>query len=102
MDDAGEAADYDVPDSLAVQPLQQRLDALLRRREQAVLELGVERRRLLPLADLDVAALTEREKQRPAAAPTALAGRVRASRGARVSFAERLRSRQHEHRAAQA
>jgi excisionase family DNA binding protein len=50
----------------------------------------------------DVAALTEREKQRVAAAPTALADRVRASRGARVSFAERLRSRQHEHRAAQA
>jgi excisionase family DNA binding protein len=50
----------------------------------------------------DVAALTEREKQRAAAAPTALADRVRASRGARVSFAERLRSRQHEHRAAQA
>jgi excisionase family DNA binding protein len=34
----------------------------------------------------DVAALTEREKQRAAAAPTALADRVRASRGARVSF----------------
>ena len=50
----------------------------------------------------DVAALTEREKQRAAAAPTALADRVRASRGARVSVAERLRSRQHEHRAAQA
>ncbi len=50
----------------------------------------------------DVAALTEREKQRAAAAPTVLADRVRASRGARVSFAERLRSRQHEHRAAQA
>lgn len=50
----------------------------------------------------DVAALTEREKQRTAAAPAALADRVRASRGARVSFAERLRSRQHEHRAAQA
>lgn len=50
----------------------------------------------------DVAALTEREKQLAAAAPTALADRVRASRGARVSFAERLRSRQHEHRAAQA
>jgi excisionase family DNA binding protein len=50
----------------------------------------------------DVAALTEREKQRAATAPTALADRVRASRGARVSFAERLRSRQHEHRAAQA
>ena len=50
----------------------------------------------------DVAALTEREKQRAAAASTALADRVRASRGARVSFAERLRSRQHEHRAAQA
>lgn len=50
----------------------------------------------------DVAALTEREKQRAAAAPTALADHVRASRGARVSFAERLRSRQHEHRAAQA
>jgi len=50
----------------------------------------------------DVAALTEREKQRAAAAPTALADRVRASRGSRVSFAERLRSRQHEHRAAQA
>jgi excisionase family DNA binding protein len=49
----------------------------------------------------DVAALTEREKQRAAPAPT-LADRVRASRGARVSFAERLRSRQHEHRAAQA
>jgi excisionase family DNA binding protein len=49
----------------------------------------------------DVAALTEREKQR-AAAPTGLTDRVRASRGARVSFAERLRSRQHEHRAAQA
>jgi excisionase family DNA binding protein len=50
----------------------------------------------------DVAALTEREKQRAAAAPTALTDRVRASRGACVSFAERLRSRQHEHRAAQA
>ncbi len=50
----------------------------------------------------DVAALTEREKRQPAAAPTALADRVRASRGSRVSFAERLRSRQHEHRAAQA
>jgi excisionase family DNA binding protein len=50
----------------------------------------------------DVAALTEREKQLAAAAPPALADRVRASRGARVSFAERLRSRQHEHRAAQA
>jgi excisionase family DNA binding protein len=50
----------------------------------------------------DVAALTEREKQRAATAPTVLADRVRASRGARVSFAERLRSRQHEHRAAQA
>jgi excisionase family DNA binding protein len=50
----------------------------------------------------DLAALTEREKQRAAGAPTALADRVRASRGARVSFAERLRSRQHEHRAAQA
>ena len=50
----------------------------------------------------DVAALTEREKQRAAAAPTALAERVRASRTARVSFAERLRSHQHEHRAAQA
>lgn len=50
----------------------------------------------------DVAALTEREKQLAAAAPTALADRVRATRGARVSFAERLRSRQHEHRAAQA
>jgi excisionase family DNA binding protein len=50
----------------------------------------------------DVAALTEREKQLAAAAPTALTDRVRASRGARVSFAERLRSRQHEHRAAQA
>jgi excisionase family DNA binding protein len=50
----------------------------------------------------DVAALTEREKQPAAAAPTALADRVRASRGARVSFTERLRSRQHEHRAAQA
>jgi excisionase family DNA binding protein len=50
----------------------------------------------------DVAALTEREKQRAEATPTALTGRVRASRGARVSFAERLRSRQHEHRAAQA
>ena len=50
----------------------------------------------------DVAALTEREKQRAAAAPTGLADRVRASRGARVSFAERLRSLQHEHRAAQA
>ncbi len=50
----------------------------------------------------DVAALTEREKQRAAAASTALADRVRASRGSRVSFAERLRSRQHEHRAAQA
>jgi excisionase family DNA binding protein len=50
----------------------------------------------------DVAALTEREKQRAATAPAALADRVRASRGARVSFAERLRSRQHEHRAAQA
>lgn len=50
----------------------------------------------------DVAALTEREKQRAAAVPTALGDRVRASRGARVSFAERLRSRQHEHRAAQA
>jgi len=50
----------------------------------------------------DVAALTEREKQRAASAPTALANRVRASRDARVSFAERLRSRQHEHRAAQA
>jgi excisionase family DNA binding protein len=50
----------------------------------------------------DVAALTEREKQRAAAAPTALADRVRASRDARVSFAERLRSHQHEHRAAQA
>jgi excisionase family DNA binding protein len=50
----------------------------------------------------DVAALTEREKQRAAAAPTALADRVRASRNARVSFAERLRSREHEHRAAQA
>lgn len=50
----------------------------------------------------DVAALTEREKQRAAAVPTALTDRVRASRGARVSFAERLRSRQHEHRAAQA
>jgi excisionase family DNA binding protein len=50
----------------------------------------------------DVAALTEREKLRAAAAPTALADRVRASRGARVSFAERLRSRQHEHRAAHA
>jgi excisionase family DNA binding protein len=50
----------------------------------------------------DVAALTEREKQRAAAAQTALADRVRASRGARVSFAERLRSRHHEHRAAHA
>lgn len=50
----------------------------------------------------DVAALTEREKQLATAAPTALADRVRASRDARVSFAERLRSRQHEHRAAQA
>ena len=50
----------------------------------------------------DVAALTEREKQLAAAASTALTDRVRASRGARVSFAERLRSRQHEHRAAQA
>jgi excisionase family DNA binding protein len=50
----------------------------------------------------DVAALTEREKQRAAAAPTALNDRVRASRDARVSFAERLRSRHHEHRAAQA
>jgi excisionase family DNA binding protein len=50
----------------------------------------------------DVAALTEREKQRTAATPTALADRVRASRDARVSFTERLRSRQHEHRAAQA
>jgi excisionase family DNA binding protein len=50
----------------------------------------------------DVAALTERQKQRAAAAPTVLADRVRASRDARVSFAERLRSRQHEHRAAQA
>jgi excisionase family DNA binding protein len=50
----------------------------------------------------DVAALTEREKQRAATAPTALADRVGASRGARVTFAERLRSRQHEHRAAQA
>jgi excisionase family DNA binding protein len=50
----------------------------------------------------DVAALTEREKQRAAAAPAALTDRVRASRGARVSFAERLRSRQHEHRAGQA
>jgi excisionase family DNA binding protein len=50
----------------------------------------------------DVAALTEREKRLAAAAPTALTDRVRASRGARVSFAERLRSRQHEHRAAQA
>jgi len=50
----------------------------------------------------DVAALTEREKQLAAAAPTALTERVRASRDARVSFAERLRSRQHEHRAAQA
>jgi excisionase family DNA binding protein len=50
----------------------------------------------------DVAALAEREKQRAAAAPTALADHVRASRGARVSFAERLRSQQHEHRAAQA
>ena len=50
----------------------------------------------------DVAALTEREKQLAAAAPIALADRVRASRDARVSFAERLRSRQHEHRAAQA
>ena len=50
----------------------------------------------------DVAALTEREKQLVAAAPTALTDRVRASRDARVSFAERLRSRQHEHRAAQA
>jgi excisionase family DNA binding protein len=49
----------------------------------------------------DVAALTEREKQRTAT-PAALMDRVRASRGARVSFAERLRSRQHEHRAAQA
>ena len=50
----------------------------------------------------DVAALTEREKQLAVAAPTGLTDRVRASRGARVSFAERLRSRQHEHRAAQA
>jgi excisionase family DNA binding protein len=50
----------------------------------------------------DVAALTEREKQLAAAAPTTLTDRVRASRGAGVSFAERLRSRQHEHRAAQA
>jgi excisionase family DNA binding protein len=50
----------------------------------------------------DVAALTERQKQRAAAAPTVLADRVRASRDARVAFAERLRSRQHEHRAAQA
>jgi excisionase family DNA binding protein len=50
----------------------------------------------------DVAALTEREKQLAAAAPPALTDRVRASRDARVSFAERLRSRQHEHRAAQA
>lgn len=50
----------------------------------------------------DVTALTEREKQRAAAAPASLTDRVRASRGARVSFAERLRSRQHEHRAAQA
>jgi excisionase family DNA binding protein len=50
----------------------------------------------------DVAALTEREKQRAAAAPIALGDRVRASRDARLSFAERLRSRQHEHRAAQA
>ncbi|HEX5174681.1 MAG TPA: helix-turn-helix domain-containing protein [Gaiellaceae bacterium] len=50
----------------------------------------------------DVAALTEREKQRAAAAPATLTDRVRAARDARVSFAERLRSRQHEHRAAQA
>lgn len=50
----------------------------------------------------DLAALTERQKQRAAAAPTALTDRVRASRGARVCFAERLRSHQHEHRAAQA
>ena len=71
---------------------------LVERRELEAIHLGTAVR----FDPGDVAALTEREKQRAAAAPTALADRVRASRGARVSFAERLRSHQHEHRAAQA
>jgi len=51
---------------------------------------------------LDLAGLITRLKRRREAAASALVDSVRARSGARVSFADRLRSQQHEHRAAQA
>jgi excisionase family DNA binding protein len=50
----------------------------------------------------DLASLTDRLKHNAGAPPAAPANAVRAGRGAGVSFADRLRSHQHEHRAAQA
>jgi excisionase family DNA binding protein len=49
----------------------------------------------------DVVDLTARLKRREAGGPPACADRVTPSRAVRVSFADRLRSRQHEHRADQ-
>jgi excisionase family DNA binding protein len=51
---------------------------------------------------LDLKVLTDRLKQHAPATAAVPSDRVRPSRGTTVSFAERLRSRQHEHRAAQA
>jgi len=51
---------------------------------------------------LDLRALTERLKRYERSRTVAQADDVRPGRGGRVSFADRLRSHQHEHRAAEA
>lgn len=50
----------------------------------------------------DVVELTDRLKRREASGPPACADTAKLSRAVRISFADRLRSRQHEHRADQA
>jgi excisionase family DNA binding protein len=71
---------------------------LVERGELEVVHLGAAAR----FDPADVADLTSRLKQRAAAKASSYVGVVRPSRAVRVSFADRLRLQQHEHRADQA
>lgn len=71
---------------------------LVERGELQVVHLGAAVR----FDPTDVADLTSRLKQRAAGKTTSCADVVRPSRAVRISFADRLRSQQHEHRADQA
>ncbi len=71
---------------------------LVERGELEVVHLGAAVR----FDPTDVADLTSRQKQRAVAKTSSHVDAIRPSRAVRVSFADRLRSQQHEHRADQA